>query len=360
MFDLGKNKKNRTPSTRLKTRENLTLSDYITAVKWSPEGLLAASSACGELILWHQKERVFVLQSETGKSIDCLSFSRDGQYLAAGGQDGVVKIWHLPTQTLTPLDPTSAWVDQLAWSSTTNQLAFSRGRTVQIWDAETRREVTQLNFHDSSVLCLAWHPVVDTLAVGGYQGVKIWQGSNWEDDPHVLQIPSASQAVAWSPDGKYIACGNLDRTLAVVEWGNPHPWVMRGFPGKVRSLAWSDSPTVLGAPLLAVASAEGVVIWEKQVQEEAGWEGWVLEGHRENVTGIEFQPGTFLLASGSEEGAVCLWHSAEKMIQTLEDGVDGFSCLSWHPQGEFLAAGGRRGELRIWSKSTSGRGFARK
>ena len=177
MFDLGKNKKNRTPSTRLKTHENLTLSDYITAVKWSPEGLLAASSACGEIILWHQKEQVFVLQSETEKSIDCLSFSRDGQYLAAGGTG-----WRSenlappPTQTLTPLDPTSAWVDQLAWSSTTNQLAFSRGRTVQIWDAETHREVTQLNFHDSSVLCLAWHPVLDTLAVGGYQGVKIWAG----------------------------------------------------------------------------------------------------------------------------------------------------------------------------------------
>ena len=121
----------------------------------------------------------------------------------------------------------------------------------------------------------------------------------------------------------------------VVEWGNPHPWVMRGFPGESGSLAWSDSPTVLALPLLAVASAEGVVIWEKQIQEEAGWEGWVLEGHRENVTGIEFQPGTFLLASGSEEGAVCLWHSAEKIIQTLEDGVDGFSCLSWHPRGQF-------------------------
>lgn len=49
-------------------------------------------------------------------------------------------------------------------------------------------------------------------------------------------------AIAWSTDGKFIAEGNLDNTLTVVEWDCPaEPWVMRGFPGKVRQLAWSQA-----------------------------------------------------------------------------------------------------------------------
>ena len=39
----------------------------------------------------------------------------------------------------------------------------------------------------------------------------------------------------------------------------------------------------------------------------------------------------------------------EKKIFT--DTEAGFSTLSWHPQGQFLAAGGEQGELIIWSTS---------
>ena len=134
---------------------------------------------------------------------------------------------------------------------------------------------------------------------------------------------------------------------------------MRGFPGKVRSLAWSNRVTVSGAPLLASASAEGVVVWEKQLQEASGCEGWVLEGHLEVVNALGFQPSTFLLASASKDGRVCLWDSAEQLVQTLEGASNGFSCLAWQPLGQLLATGGHNGELLIWSRSTSGQGFGR-
>ncbi len=68
-----------------------TLSDYVTAVAWLPSGQLAASSAAGEVVLWTQ-EALTPLQAGTEQSIDCLAFSQDGQFLAAGGQDGRVKI----------------------------------------------------------------------------------------------------------------------------------------------------------------------------------------------------------------------------------------------------------------------------
>jgi len=73
----------------------------------------------------------------------------------------------------------------------------------------------------------------------------------------VLDIPSATVAIAWSPDNQFIAEGNLDNTLSVIEWGNPAPWVMRGFPGKVRQLAWYEVATNIGEPMLASCSGAG-------------------------------------------------------------------------------------------------------
>jgi WD40 repeat protein len=148
----------------------------------------------------------------------------------------------------------------------------------------------------------------------------------------------------------------MDRTITVLEWidtqPNPKPWVMRGFPGKIRHLAWSSDS------LLACASVEGVVIWKRDLNPLVGWNGNLLEGHTKVVEAIAFAPQTRHLASASADGCVRLWHNAERLTQTLR-GTKGFSSLCWHPQGKFLAAGGSQGELSIWSQSQAGKGFGR-
>jgi WD40 repeat protein len=343
-----------------------TLSDYVTAIAWSPKGnTLAASSAAGEVVVYWGVGTLqeTLLQAENGHSVDCLAFSHDGQFLTAGGQTGQVNIWRMQLdlpELIATVKNSSAWVDRMAWSPTQNLLAFSLGKYVQVWDATLGDVVTTLDFDTSSVLDLTWHPDGQRLSVSGYQGVKIWTAADWDDDPYLLTIPSASVAIAWSPDGKYIASGNLDRTITVLEWENPHPWVMRGFPGKIRQLAWSDVLTKAGASLLASASAEGIVVWEKQEDDSLGWEGRVLTGHEGTVQSMHFQPDALLLASAAADGWVCLWHKAKQLAQVLNGAPNGFSCLAWHPKGQQLAAGGQNGELLIWSKVLRGQGFGQR
>jgi WD40 repeat protein len=339
------------------------LSDYVTNIAWSPQGnILAASSAAGEVAFYSTLEKQIVkfLQPADGQSVDCLAFSRDGQFLAAGGQNGLVKIWRLQSQApelIRTLENERTWVDRMAWSPSNNQLAFSSRRHVQVWNADSDRIETTLNFQTSSVQDMTWHPNGESLAVAGYQEVKIWMVENWDDEPYLLPIDSASLVISWSPNGKYIASANMDRTITVLEWNNPNPWVMRGFAGKIRHLAWSDTPTKSGAPLLAASSVNGIVVWE---QEGSGWDARVLAKHEAIVEAIQFQPKSHLLASAGEDGWVYLWNQGKRITQILDGVSQGFSCLSWHPQEFQLAAGGKNGELIIWQKGTRGQGFGRR
>ena len=339
------------------------LSEYVTEVAWSSDGLLAASSAAGEVVVWQDGSLVRLLPAGVA-SIDCLAFSSDGRFLAAGGQDGKVRVWSiLPTsfqqevKLIATLDNVPTWVDKLAWSPTCNHLAFSLGRYLQIWDADSQTVITTLPFANSSVLDLAWRPNGESIVISGNGGVKVWSTIDWDDDPHLMDIPSASIVTAWSVNSKYIASGNLDNTITVLEYGSPHPWVMRGFPGKISNLTWSQRLSN-NAPLLAASSIEGIAVWKKEVDDQDGWNARVLTLHDSKIQGLEFHPHSLLLASAADDGWLCLWTKAKQVGQILEGARDGFSCLAWSQDGKQLAAGGQNGELIIWSESKRGKGFA--
>ncbi len=155
------------------------LSDYVTAIAWSPLGnLLAVGTGSGEVRLLENFLDVPLCQP-TDRSVDALAFSPDGKWLAAGGQDGNITLWQMDgdiPKIADTLECGSIWIDRLDWNSTCNHLAFNRGKSVQIWDAD-------------------W---VETVAM--------------------LAGVSSPQDIRWSPDGKYLAIA-VKKSCAYVFFG---------------------------------------------------------------------------------------------------------------------------------------------
>lgn len=100
-------------------------------------------------------------------------------------------------------------------------------------------------------------------------------------------------------------------------------------------------------------------LWIKQLKFNELLAVYVLGNHQGMVRAIAFQPGSLLLASASEDGWLA-WHQGTRLIQSLSSASDGFSCLTWHPQGHQLAAGGINGKVLIWSQARRGQGFSRR
>ncbi|MEO1446965.1 MAG: hypothetical protein AAFV46_12180 [Cyanobacteria bacterium J06635_11] len=386
----GKKKRRQQQSTRnFDAYWRASLEDYVTTLAWSCDGsTLAAGAASGEVLLWRAGEGAVLLRlAASEQAIDTLGFSANGQYLAAAGQQGSVFIWDLtlldwtvlaqppeqssvlpavvPQPTTAPqptivLENPHCWIDRLTWHPTQSWLAFGAGAQVNVWDIAQAKQLTQQSFVASSVLGLAWHPDGQRLAASGHTSVKVWAVDDWCGPPELIEVPGASLSVAWSADGQYLASGNLDRTLTVVSWGNPPPWLMQGFPGKVRQVDWAPSPSGASAgevPVVAAACVEGITLWRRQGK---NWQSTVLEKHKGKVEAIAFHPTESLLASAAQDGRLCLWKQAKSLQQTLRGVKAGFSAIAWHPQGHYLAAGGSHGELIIWAPSNRGAGFQKR
>ncbi|MBE9032760.1 WD40 repeat domain-containing protein [filamentous cyanobacterium LEGE 11480] len=346
------------PKIQLNQHWHSHLSDYITKTSWSPDGThLAASSASGEVALYKSLTEVIILRSADENAINSLSFSANGQFLAVGGQSGEVIVWDIHTPNCPIVLHRShpgKWIDQLAWHPEHNHLAYGSSSQVQVWDIATNTQITELEFQNSSVLHLTWHPAGKCLTASGHGGMKIWFADDWQRDFKLIEVPGASLWATWSGDGRYLASGNLDRTLTVAEWDSPPPWLMQGFPGKVNQLDWS---TQSGAPLLAASCVEAITVWQRGDKSESGWQSQVLKHHRDRVNAIAFQPDSRLLASASQDGQVALWHNGKRLAQVLQNFTAGASCLAWHPNGQQLAAGGSAGEIQVWQIANRAKGF---
>ena len=322
------------------------LNDFVTGLAYSPDGAgWAASSAAGEVIWVTTGNEPVVLQAANGKSIAGIAFSADSQWLAAGGQAGRLLIWncedaHIPPQLVDI--GVEQWIEHLVWHPTKPELAISYGSQVQIWDALTSTELVTWKF-PNSVFDLAWHPG-GAVAVAGYKGVHIWSPQDRTAPNYHLEVDTATIGIAWSRDGRYLAAGNLDRTLTIVDWHHPDdPWTLQGCPGKVRQLSWLAGTTT---PCLAVASGTAIVLWNLD-SDATMWDGQLLEGHQDIVAALTAHPQEPIWASGGADGYTCQW-SAQGLEQILNQSLSKITALAWHPQHLYLVTGSQTGTIQLW------------
>jgi WD40 repeat protein len=305
------------------------LQDYITTIapgvdRW------AASSAAGEVVCWQQGE-LYYYQQANQSAINCLSYGSDGQYLAAGGQNGQVQVWR-DDQPWHQFSNSRVWIDRLAWHPHLPVLAVAVGKQVQIWEIEHRQLLATLPFDRSSVFDLGWHPSGHQIAVAGYGGVAVWQWDKWQEY-ELFQVETSAHLLAWSQD--YLAVATLDRQLLIAAIDElERPWIIGDIPTKIRQLQWFNTE-----PKLVVNSSE-LICWqynEETWQAVTGTGGQVMALH----------PQLLLIAQSALDGSILLQNTDLMAMEQVAcpPGV----ALQWSRDGETLLLGTAEGSLQSWT-----------
>ena len=137
----------------------------------------------------------------------------------------------------------AAWVERIAWSPRQDVLASAAGKKLRLWNAagDLLREWPD---HPRALAELRWQPGADVLASTCYGELNLWDVQTAEPVRRFAWKGSMI-ALAWSPDGRYLATGNQDATVHFWLAQGDEDLEMAGYPSKVRTVAWDASSRYL-------------------------------------------------------------------------------------------------------------------
>ncbi len=333
----------------------------VNGVDWSPDfTMLATASEDGSARIWDADsgDELMQLSGHDGP-VNQVVWSPDGSLLATAGDDDVVQFWdaasgeNLTEMIIVPTKEDLA-VDErvvysLAWSQDGEYLATGTGDgIIRLWRVDSGEMIAEMKGHNVLITYLEWSPLDERLVSAGADGrARIW---NSAPDNIVLSLPYEYIASGgWSPDGAYIAAGSNpgpDRAyqgmVAVWDFEAREP-LFETFVDKDGDWYWDilvyspDGEYLLARTLFQwpdLTDANKFYLLDSQSGEVVR----TLETYTDTILLIPgWSPDGRIVGSGILGGTIYFWEvSSGELIRTM-DCVPFPKIVRWSPDGDKIA-----------------------
>lgn len=204
--------------------------------------------------------------------------------------------------------------------------------------------------HSAGISAIAFTPDGRTLASGGIdKTVKLWDIAARRELRTLSGHGDAVTSVAFSPDGRTLATAGDDKTLRLWDVASGRETLtMRGHGAAVRAVSFSAD----GRMLASGSDDRTIKLWDPA----SGKELRTLKGHGGDVNAVALAPDGRTLASGSRDMTLKLWDvSTGRELRTLVGHRDFINAIAFAPDGRSVVSGSGvvvfgKGDntLRIW------------
>lgn len=258
-----------------------------------------------------------IVQKGHDQAVLSVAISPDSNYAATGSRDKTIKLWELSTgREVRTFFGHEGSVNCIDFSRDGNYMISSSGdKTARIWDVLTGKEIFSTTPAAKLLTAAAFSPDMKYFVIAGYPDMAtIWDMSTKQI---VRQIPvNADQGlgyginVEFSPDGKWLAFGEDNRTVTVYstsDWeskfifkqeegwcGGCATWV--AFTHDSRSLVMASNK----GPVRHYSLVSGDLIREYTHEENDVVNASVTSSNKEIVVVTKKQIVTWELGSGNE------------------------------------------------------------
>jgi WD40 repeat protein len=264
------------------------------------------------------------------------------------------------------------WVD--VWDAKTNTVRYSFGgsehvglspdgsmlagasradKQVHLWDVRARKELEPLPLDPSrskfglgATHAVAFSPDGKFLAVTCEAEVARYDIAKRKVVQRLKATGPSLYDVVFSQDGTRLAAGD-DRAVALWDLKTGEPCHDLGHSYAIDAVAFSpDGQTIVTG---AMYSDNVVRSWDALTGKIKG--RW--HGHTDGIEAIAYAPDGLRAASSSDDGTVRLWDAATgKEIGCLDARDDPVKAIAFSPDGKTLASGGERKVVHLWDVAT--------
>lgn len=181
--------------------------------------------------------------------VTALGAAKDGNRLIAAGDDHALRIVQLNDgRTLETLKGHTDWVQAVAFVDDNRMiLSCGKDRTLRMWLASAQWESKILHQGDFALMALAVDSFKQHVAIAGF-GPEIWIYSLFDGSlvKKLVCECNDQRAIAFSNDGRRLACGGRDGAIRVWDWqSDQRPLEQTLHHDRIRSISFSDNDQVI-------------------------------------------------------------------------------------------------------------------
>ncbi len=206
-----------------------------------------------------------------------------------------------------------------------------------------------LTGHSDEVFSVAYSPDGRYLASGSIdKTIKIWEVATGKELRTLTGHSGGVFLVAYSPDGRYLASGSSDKTIKIWEVATGKELHTLTVYSYLYGADVVYSPD--GRYLASRSDDKTIKIWEVATGKELR----TLTGHSGPVLSVVYSPDGRYLASGGglRDNTIKIWQVATgKVLRTLTGHSDWVLSVVYSPDGRYLASGSRQ-TIKIWQVAT--------
>ncbi|MCL4868511.1 MAG: protein kinase [Anaerolineae bacterium] len=310
-------------------------------IAFHPNGQTLAVARDGDVQLWDVTtgNPQFTLPDNNAYTGFLLTYSPDGQILAASYSGNIIQLWSDEGVLLRQLTQPTGRVSALTFSPDSRQLAAA-GQGITLWDMGTGETAQQLNEGEIPFDEMRYLNATTLAAASADTGIFIWDLTQGVVKQALGNAIPTNGRLAVSADG-LLATGTWE-TIRLWREGDSVPrYVLPAAGGGAINLAFSpDGTTLLGG------SVNHIARWRLDQDPPVSTD--FLADHLGDFGGVAFAPDGETIAVTSENGICYVWETVSGSLHyALSRDRRSTTAVTYTPNGN-LAVASLSSETQLW------------